>query len=158
SGFPNEPLSRSHTEGWGSCFNRLADLLDSLGTAASLTLLGDARSSYTRTVRMAFAEKSVAYTFTRCAPHSPQILGVHPLGKIPGLVDGGVRLWETSAIVRYIDESFGDELRLMPGRIADRVACDTWISAVNCYFYDSMVRRYILQYAFPSGDGGQPDR
>jgi len=158
SGFPSAALAGSHTEGWGSCFNRLADLLDALGTAASLTLLGDARSSYTRTVRMAFAEKGIAYGFTRCAPHSPQILGVHPLGKIPGLVDGDVRLWETSAIVRYIDESFGDELKLFPGRIADRVACDMWISAVNCYFYDSMVRRYILQYVFPRGEGGQPDR
>ena len=32
------------------------------------------------------------------------------------------------------------------------------MSAVNSYLYDTMVRRYVLQYIFPKGEGGQPDR
>jgi len=158
SGFPSTAMREAHGQGWDSCFNRLVDLVDERGSAGTVTLLGDARSSYTRTARMALAEKGVAYTLAQHGPHTPEVLAIHPFGKIPALQDGAMRLWETSAIVRYIDESFGDGLLLTPGRIAERVACDQWISAVNCYFYDTMVRRYVLQYVFPKGEGGRPDR
>lgn len=32
------------------------------------------------------------------------------------------------------------------------------MSAINSYFYDLAIRRYVLQYAFPKGANGQPDR
>jgi glutathione S-transferase len=158
SGFPSAQVRDAHTHGWGGCFNKLTDLLDPRGTAATLTLLGDPRSTYVRTARMAFAEKGVAYTLQPCAPHSPELLAVHPFGRMPALKDGETTVWETAAIVKYIDESFGDELLFTPGRIGERVACEQWVSAINGYCYDTMVRRYLLQYAFPKGEGGQPDR
>ncbi len=157
SGFPAAAAREGHSQGWSSCFNRLNDLLDARGTAATLTLLGDPRSSYTRTARMGLAEKGVAYTLQPCAPNSPEILAVHPFGKIPGMRDGEIELWETSAILRYIDEAF-DGPSLTPGLLAERTRCEQWVSAVNSYFYDSMVRRYVLQYIFPKGEGGKPDR
>src|SRR5206468_2313096 len=143
--------------GWSSCFNRLNDLLDARGTAATVTLLGDPRSTYVRTARMGFAEKGVAITLQPVAPHSPEILAVHPFGRIPALRDGEIEVWETSAILRYLDESFGDGPLLTPGRIADRVTGEQWVSAVNSYLYDTMVRRCVLQYVFPKGANGQPD-
>lgn len=158
SGFPAAAARDSHAQGWGSCFNRLNDLLDPRGSAATVTLLGDARSSYTRTARMALAEKGVAYTMQTCAPHSAEILAVHPFGLIPALRDGEVELWETSAILRYVDECFDSPVSLTPGTIAGRVRSEQWVSAVNSYLYDTMVRRYILQVFFPRGEGGQPDR
>jgi glutathione S-transferase len=107
---------------------------------------------------MGFAEKGVAITLKSAAPHSPEVLAVHPFGRIPALLDGPTPLWETSAILRYADESFGDGPLLTPGRIAERVACEQWVSAVNSYLYDTMIRRYVLQVFFPKGEGGQPDR
>jgi glutathione S-transferase len=106
---------------------------------------------------MALAEKGLAYTFQVCAPHSPELLAVHPFGRIPALRDGDLDLFETSAIVRYLDESFG-EPTLIPGTIIGRTRCEQWVSAVNAYLYDAMIRRYVLQFVFPRGDGGQPDR
>jgi glutathione S-transferase len=158
TGFPNADISTAHEHGWTSCFNRLNDLVDPQGSAGTLTLLGVPASSYVRTARMAFAEKGVPITLQPAAPNSPELLAVHPFGKMPALLDGPTALWETAAIVRYADESFGDELLLTPGRIIDRVQCDQWVSAVNCYYYDTMVRRYVLHYLFPQGEGGQPDR
>lgn len=35
---------------------------------------------------------------------------------------------------------------------------EQWISLINCHAYDTMVRRYVLQYIFPKGADGQPDR
>jgi len=158
TGFPNTELRDSHHRGWDSCFNKLNDLVDPHGTAGTLVLLGDARSSYVRTARMGFAEKGVAITLKPVAPQSPELLAVHPFGRMPALLDGEAAIWETSAILRFVDESFGEGPLLSPGRISDRVICDQWVSAVNCYLYDTMVRRYVLQYIFPSGEGGQPDR
>lgn len=158
SGFPAAAASDAHAAGWRSTLNRLVDQLDARGSAATLTLLGDVRSSYTRTVRMALAEKGLACTLQPCAPHSPEILAIHPFGRIPALRDGEIELFETSAIVRYLDESFGTAATLLPGSILARAHCEQWVSAVNSYLYDTMVRRCVLQYLFPRGDGGQPDR
>ena len=35
---------------------------------------------------------------------------------------------------------------------------EQWVSVINCHGYDAMVRRYVLQYVFPKGEGGAPDR
>ena len=67
-------------------------------------------------------------------------------------------LFETSAIVRYLDECFGSAAMLLPGSQLARAQCEQWVSAVNAYLYDTMVRRYVLQYIFPRGADGQPDR
>ena len=70
-------------------------------------LLGDVRSSYTRTVRMALAEKGLAYRFQPCVPHSPQVLALHPFGRIPALRDGEATLAETADGSAMQDSSFG---------------------------------------------------
>ena len=157
SGFANEAERDGHGRGWNASFNHLTELLDPRGTAATVTLLGDPRSTYTRTARMGLAEKGVAYTLKPCAPHTPEILAVHPFGRIPAMLDGDLKLHETSAILRYVDESF-EGPALLPDAIHGRAQCEQWVSAVNCYLYDTMVRRYVLQYIFPKGEGGQPDR
>jgi glutathione S-transferase len=158
SGFPAEAARDGHRFGWQSTLNRLVDLVDERGTAATLTLLGDVRSSYTRTARMGLAEKGLAYTMQTCAPHSPELLAVHPFGRIPALSDGGIDIFETSALLRYVDECFSGGTKLVPGTVIGRARCEQWVSAVNAYLYDTMVKRYVLQYIFPRGEGGTPDR
>jgi glutathione S-transferase len=157
SGLPTAASRDSHRHGWTSCLNRLSDAVDPAGSAGTLTLYGDPRSSYTRTARMACAEKGIAVRLRPAAPHSSEVLALHPFGRIPVLTDGPIVLWETAAILRYLDESFGDGALLTPGRVIDRVASDQWVSAVNSYLYDTMVRRYVLPYLFPGADG-TPDR
>ena len=39
---------------------------------------------------------------------APAYLAVHPLGKVPALVDGDLVLWESNAISEYIAEAYGD--------------------------------------------------
>ena len=158
SGFPAAAAREGHSQGWNSTLNRLNDYLDPQGMAGTISLLGDVRSSYTRTARMALAEKGVAYTMQAAAPHSPDILAVHPFGRIPALRDGGIDIFETAAIVTYLDETFETGPSLRPDTIMGRTRCAQWISAVNSYLYDTMVRRYLLQVFFPKGEGGQPDR
>ncbi len=158
SGFPATAARDGHNRGWSSTFNRLSDALDPQGSAGTITLLGDARSTYTRTTRMALAEKAVAYNMLSCGPNTPEILAVHPMGKIPALRDGEIDVWETEAIVNYLDECFDTGTSLRPGNITERTRALQWVSAINDYLYDTMVRRYVLQIISPKGEGGKPDR
>jgi glutathione S-transferase len=157
SGFPDAGMRDSHGQGWSSTFNKLVDHLDPRGSAATLTLLGDPRSTYVRTARMGLAEKGVAYTLERVGAHTPELIAVHPFGRMPGFRDGEIAVFETSAILRYVEESF-DGPSLLPDRIVDRARCEQWVSAINAYCYDAMVRRCVLQYVFPRGADGKPDR
>lgn len=151
TGFPDASLRDAHNEGWSSCVNRMVDALDPRGSAATVTLLGDPRSTYVRTARMGLFEKGVKYTLEPHAPASPPMQGLHPFGKIPAFRDGELALFETSAILRYVEEAF-DGPALLPGSIRDRARCEQWVSAINSYLYDTMVRRYVLQYVFKKDD------
>lgn len=70
---------------------------------------GPAFSTYVWSVRLALAEKGVAHELVevpfgahREAPH----LARHPFAKVPAFEHDGFMLYETQAILRYIDEGF----------------------------------------------------
>ncbi|MBV8272970.1 MAG: SRPBCC domain-containing protein [Cupriavidus sp.] len=158
SGFPDAASRDSHTSGWQSVFNRLSDYVDAEGSAGTVTVYGDGRSTYVRTVRMALAEKGIAYTLKPLTPRDPELLEHQPFGRIPAFSDGPLEFYETRGILNYIEESFdGPSLISQAGPTA-RARCEQWISLINCHAYDAMVRRYVLQYVFPKGEDGQPDR
>nr|WP_315598486.1 SRPBCC domain-containing protein [uncultured Cupriavidus sp.] len=158
SGFPDIATRDSHVGGWQSVFNNLSDYVDPEGSAGTLTVYGDARSTYVRTVRMALEEKGIRYTLKPLTPRDDELLAHNPFGRIPAFSDGPIEFYETRAILSYVNEVFGGP-NLLPqtGPIA-RARCEQWISLINCHGYDAMVRRYVLQYVFPKGADGQPDR
>ncbi|MCB1841959.1 MAG: glutathione S-transferase family protein [Halioglobus sp.] len=45
----------------------------------------------------------------------PEYLAINPLGKVPAIEDNGFVLWETSAILQYLDAKYGGN-RLLPPR------------------------------------------
>jgi glutathione S-transferase len=157
SGFPAPEARDAHSNGWESTFNDLVDFLDPRGSAATITVYGDPRSTYVRTVRMALAEKGVAYAYEPVAPHTEQVLALNPFGRVPAFRDGDLTLYETTAIVRYIDECF-DGPPVLGGNIRARATMEQYVSLINCHGYDAMIRRYVLQYVFPKGSDGAPDR
>ncbi len=156
SGFPDAGMRDSHANGWRSSLNRLLDLVDERGTAATLAVIGDGRSNYVRTVRMALVEKGLAYTHVPAPPRSPEVLAVNPFGRVPAFRDGEITYFETSAILRYLDESFGGP-SLLPTTIRDRATCEQWVSAIKDYFYSAIIRRYALAHLLSRGPGGKPD-
>jgi glutathione S-transferase len=120
-------------------------------------------STYTCTVLMTCIEKGAPFELdatglspisgARKRPHIDR----HPFGRIPAISDGEFTLFETSAICRYIDDKF-DGPSLVPAGLRDRALMEQWISAINSYIDETFIRRFVIQYAFPRGDGGQPDR
>jgi glutathione S-transferase len=158
SGFPDAATRDSHNMGWQSVFNNLSDYVDAEGSAGTLTVYGDARSTYVRTVRLALAEKGVRYTFKPVAPHVDELLTHNPFGRIPAFTDGPIDFYETRAILSYINEVFGGPNLIPQTGPTARARCEQWISLINCHGYDAMVRRYVLHYVFPKGPDGKPDR
>ena len=159
TGFATREDRDAHGHGWRSSFDDLDAMLDGRPRPATPapTILGDYRSSYVRAARIGFAEKGVAYALESVRPQSPEILALNPFGKIPALRWGELTLYETSAILRHLDETCPGP-SLLPKETAERAKAEQWISAINCYGYPAMGRDYVLQYAFPSGPDGKPNR
>ncbi len=124
---------------------------------SSPILYGAPQSTYVRTARMAFHEKGAAYALEPIEIGSPAHLELHPFAKMPVMRHGDLVMYETAAITQYADETFdGPPLRPAEPLALARMA--QWISIHNCYFYNDAIRRYVLQYVFPKGADGGPDR
>ena len=74
------------------------------------TLYGPAYSTYTRSVRLAMEEKGVDYDLVEVdflqGPMPAEQIERHPFAKVPALAHDGFKLYEVSAIGRYVDEVF----------------------------------------------------
>jgi glutathione S-transferase len=62
---------------------------------------------------------------TRLAP--PELAAVHPLGKSPVIVDGGIRIAESAAIVDYVIRTYGKGAMMPPTGSADYEAYSEWL-------------------------------
>ena len=117
-------------------------------------IIGSARSTYTRVVRMVCEEKRIDYDLTECALGAPELRAIHPLGKMPVLRHGDVRLFESKAIATYLDRSFpGPQLLPSDPRLA--ALTEQWVSLVNTVIDRTLIRTYLFAYIKA---GGTPDR
>ncbi len=121
---------------------------------SDIVIYGFPQSTYVRTARLACEEKGVAHGLEPVEFGSPEHRALHPFARIPAIRHGGLTLYETSAIARYIDEAF-DGPALQPPEAAARARMNQWISAVNDYYYAAMIRGIILpRLVYPQR--GQP--
>jgi glutathione S-transferase len=60
-------------------------------------------SPFGRAVMATLEEKEAPFRLARLAPKSPEHLALHPFGRIPIFDHDGFRLYETQAILRYLD-------------------------------------------------------
>jgi glutathione S-transferase len=159
TGFLDQEARDRHEHGWQSSFAALDAMLGgkSKSKTPTPTIIGDYRSSYVRSARIGFEEKGIAYVLQTARPQSPEILALNPFGKIPAFRCGDLALYETSAILHYLEENFAGP-PLLPASPNERARAEQWISALNFEGYPAMIRNYVLQYLFPSGPDGKPDR
>ncbi len=119
-------------------------------------LFGTYRSSYARTAILTLEEKGVDYELRVVAPHSEDLAGRHPFGKVPAFEHGDVRLCETLAIASYVNEAF-DGPALAPTTPAGRAEMLKWIGLLTDAVYGDVVKGWALHYVIPRGPGGKPD-
>lgn len=109
---------------------------------APVRIVGVAFSNFVQTVLLALAEKGVAYELVPppSALKEPAHLALHPWGKIPvALLDSGP-LYETSAILRWIDAALPGRA-LSPSEPLAAARMEQWISAITSYLDIHAIRQ-----------------
>src|ERR1051326_8635306 len=101
---------------------------------------GPAGSTYVWSTRLALAEKGVAHELVevpfgahREAPH----LARHPFAKVPAFEHDGFELYETQAILRYIDEGF-PVAPLQPTDLHQFARMNQLIGIVDAFLWPSL--------------------
>lgn len=120
-------------------------------------IIGASRSTYTRVVCMVCEEKGIEYVLTEAQLGAPEIRAIHPFGKMPVLRHGDFELCESKAIATYLDRAFPGP-QLIPSDVRLAALTEQWVSLVNTVMDGTLVRTYLLAYAFPRTEDGQPDR
>lgn len=105
----------------------------------AVTLYGAAYSVYTRSVRLALIEKGVDYRFDEVHVFGPGgapagHLTRQPFGKVPAFEHDGFALFETPAILRYVDEAFPGPA-LQPRDAKSRARMTQAVSVCDSYLY-----------------------
>lgn len=124
-------------------------------------LYGFNGSTYVRTVRMLLDEKSVAYdqvpvNVLEGEPREPEHIARHPFGKVPVLDHDGMRILETSAITRYVNDAF-DGPSFIPTHVKDRARMDSAIGMIDAYGYGALIEGVAAFHLFPDFVGGKDE-
>ena len=120
-------------------------------------LYGVPYSTYVRTARIVLAEKGVAYTLDPIDFGSAELRDRHPFGRIPCFQHGELRLFETFAITRYVDEAF-DGPPLQPADSGLRAIMTQWISVIVDPIYPRLIREYLIPYIRAARSGAATDQ
>ncbi len=129
---------------------------------STMTLWGFNGSTYVRTVKMLLAEKQftdfeqVPLNVLEGDPKSPEHLQRHPFGKVPVLDHDGMRILETSAITRYLNDVLPGK-SLVPAAPKDRARMDMVIGIIDSYGYGALIGGVAAYHLFPDFVGGKDD-
>ena len=123
-------------------------------------VFGPALSTYVWSVRLALAEKGVTHELVdvpfgahREEPH----LSRHPFAKVPSFEHDGFALYETQAIVRYVDERFAGT-PLQPEDVHEWSRMNQIIGIVDAYAWPSVAGAVLVnRVLMPRLFGREPD-
>ena len=124
-------------------------------------VFGAKYSVYVRIVRLSLAEKGVDYElvpvdiFADGGPPT-DYLDRHPFGRIPAFEYKSFRLYETSAIARFIDEAF-EGPKLQSTNTRERARCNQLISIADSYAYPYLVWGIYVERVSKPRRGAVPD-
>ncbi len=127
-----------------------------------MTLWGFDLSTYVRTVKMVLVEKGftdfeqVPLNVLAGDPKTAEHLERHPFGKVPVLDHDGIRILETAAIARYLNDVLPGR-SLVPATPKDRARMDMVIGVVDSYGYGALIGGVAAYHLFPDFVGGKND-
>lgn len=104
---------------------------------SSITLYGIIGSPFMRSVEIGLKEKGLDYEVHALAPgehKQPEHLKRHPFGRVPAFEHDGFSIYETQAILRYLDDVFPNP-PLVPGNPRQRTAMNQIIGIIEWYFF-----------------------
>lgn len=88
-------------------------------------------------VWLCLEHKAIDYTFKLLSfdkneTKTPEFLAINPRGRVPAIVDDGFALWESNAIIEYLEERFPQK-PLLPKDVRSRARIRRIVSAADNY-------------------------
>jgi glutathione S-transferase len=125
-----------------------------------MKVFGHPISTCTRKVLTTLAEKQAKFEFVTVdlmtGEHKkPEHMARQPFGQVPAIADGDFVLYESRAIIRYLDETLPGQ-SLTPREPKARALMEQWMSVETSNFTPHAMT-YIHQYLFAPMRGQQPD-
>jgi glutathione S-transferase len=104
----------------------------------ALTFYYGSGSPFAWRVWLALEFKGVAYdqkviSFSAGDLRTPEYGAINPRRKVPAIVDDGFALFESQAIVEYLDERYPDGPRLFPGDVRQRALIRRMVQEADQY-------------------------
>lgn len=103
-----------------------------------LTFYYGAGSPYAWRVWLALEHKQIPYervtlSFANRETHTPQYAQINPRQKVPAIRDGELSLYESAAIVEYLEERYPEAPRLFPASLDERAVVRRLIHEIDVY-------------------------
>lgn len=126
-----------------------------------MKVYGHPMSTCTRKVLTTLAEKGHEAEFAlvdlmKGEQKKPEYMAMHPFGVIPVLEDDGFQMYESRAIIRYLDAKLSGP-SLTPSDLKARGRMEQWISVEQSYFTPGAMK-IIMQAMFAPMRGQEPDK
>src|SRR5262252_2460644 len=124
------------------------------------TVYGVPGSPFMRSVLVALEEKRAPYRVEALAPgatRTPDYRRLHPFGRMPAIRHGDFHLYETQAILRYIDATFPE--RPLQPREPEAIGRMNQVIGINDWYLFPLVARVIVfeRVVGPALFGKKPD-
>jgi len=126
-----------------------------------LTFYYGSGSPYAWRVWLALEHKQISYTLTTLSFSSgdlrkPEYVAINPRQRVPAIVDDGFALYESVAIVEYLDEKYPDGPKLFPGDLSQRATIRRMVQEADQY-YSLAMERVVEQILFTAQDKWDAD-
>ena len=121
-----------------------------------MKLYGASKSPFVRKVRIVLEEKGIPYEIEHLLPipKTPELLALHPMGKIPILRDGEVVVPDSSVICAYLEKKHpspallpGDPAGLAKALFLEEYADTRANETIGGIFFERFVKPNILRQA-----------
>ncbi|MDB5429611.1 MAG: glutathione S-transferase protein [Caulobacter sp.] len=101
-------------------------------------LYGMSGSPNVRGAMLGLAEKGVDYELIEVLPpfKAPEHMARNPFGRVPAFEHDGFMLYETQAILRYVDQAFSGPA-LQPASAHEAARMNQILGIIDCYLFES---------------------
>lgn len=104
---------------------------------SDIKVYGIPGSPFLRSVEIGLREKGLDYQLVAMVPgehKQPEHLARHPFGRVPAFEHNGFAIYETQAILRYVDDAFPAR-PLTPANAKERARMNQVIGIIEWYFF-----------------------
>ena len=124
----------------------------------AITFYYGSGSPFSWKVWLALEHKQLPYALNvlrlqQAEQKTPEYLTINPRGKVPALVDDGFIIWDSTAIVEYLEERYPAH-PMLSRNLHERASARRVVAEANQHLYP-VLRRLLEQTLFRSDGGGE---